>query len=189
MKKYLLQGMLFFIFNNVSSGQIALFGLDVSGGAHSNGQVYQLCEFGGTWVYNNLHDFPAATNAASYQADASLCLASNNVLYSVSYNGGTNWNGEVFSYNPTTLTYTDLFSAASNYDAQTNPVVQLVSGGSLFGMTESGGASFNGTVYKYNYHTNTYTTLHTFAGKPTDGSSPVETPLLWYRDTIYGVTF
>ena len=176
------------LFGQLSFGQIVLFGLNIQGGAHSDGQVYQLCEYGGVWTYDDLYDFPASTNSASYEADATLCLASNNVLYGVSYNGGTNWNGEIFSYNPLASTYTDLYSVASNYDAQTNPVIQLVSGGSLFGMEEGGGTSFNGSVYKYNYHTNTYTTLHNFAGKPTDGAAPIETPLLWYRDTLYGVT-
>ena len=186
MRTKFLQAFILVFLGHSAFGQVALYGVTVSGGSHSDGQVFQLCEVSGTWYYTDLHDFPAATSTASSQASGTLAWASNNKLYGLSYYGGSSWNGEIFSYTNSTSTFADLYSLA----AQTNDnlITQCVNGGELFSMTNDGGATYNGTIFKYNYNTGTYTTLHTFAGEPNDGAAPVEDNLLWYRDTLYGVT-
>jgi len=191
LKKVLLQGIFFILFGHYSFGQISLFGQAYGGGAHNEGEVFQLCEKAGSWSYRDLYDFPScASNSSptycSCEGQGTLFLASNKILYGVGDNGGSHWQGMIFSENPATGTYTDLYSVSNS--PYLNYFMQPVPGGKLFGLGTYGGASGNGNVFTWNYNTNTYSDLHDFAGQPNDGESPSQSTLLWYRDTLYGIT-
>ena len=66
----------------------------------------------------------------------------------------------------------------------------LVSGGStspwLYGMTEYGGASNQGTVFKIKTNGTDFQLLHSFAGVTTDGRNPSAT-LIRLGSTLYGM--
>ncbi|HSY75217.1 MAG TPA: choice-of-anchor tandem repeat GloVer-containing protein, partial [Bacteroidia bacterium] len=186
MKKYLLQGILFFILGNSAIGQVTLFAACYGGGAHHRGSVFQLCETSGSWTYRDLYDFRRTTATSSSEAQGTLFLASNNVLYGISDNGGASFEGMIYSENPVTGTYTDFYSV--NNSPYLNYFMQPVRGGKLYGLGNRGGASNYGNVFAWNYNTNTYSDLHDFAGEPNDGRSPIQSTLCWYRDTLYGIT-
>jgi uncharacterized repeat protein (TIGR03803 family) len=70
-----------------------------------------------------------------------------------------------------TLTTLYSFCSQSGYTDGSSPYAGLVqaANGDLYGTASSGGASGNGTVFKIT-PSGTLTTIHTFAGYPTDGS-------------------
>jgi uncharacterized repeat protein (TIGR03803 family) len=86
-------------------------------------------------------------------------------------------------------TFTSLVSFDGTNGA--NPYnTSLVQGtdGNLYGTTLSGGANEVGTVFKVT-PAGTLTTLHSFAGYPTDGGSPWAGLVLGANGTFYGTTY
>jgi len=63
----------------------------------------------------------------------------------------------------------------------------IASGGYLYGMTRSGGASHLGTIFSFNTATNSETILHSFGGYP-DGSDPWWGSLIASGSYLYGMT-
>ena len=83
----------------------------------------------------------------------------------------------------TSLVSFDFTNGANPYNTS------LVQGtdGNLYGTTLLGGANGGGTVFKVT-PTGTLTTLHSFAGAPTDGASPWAGLILGTNGTFYGTT-
>ncbi|HVM60691.1 MAG TPA: choice-of-anchor tandem repeat GloVer-containing protein [Verrucomicrobiae bacterium] len=61
-------------------------------------------------------------------------------------------------------------------------------GSTLYGMTESGGASDSGMVFRVNTDGSGFTTLHSFGSLRYDGSDPIGS-LLLDGSTLYGMTY
>jgi uncharacterized repeat protein (TIGR03803 family) len=64
----------------------------------------------------------------------------------------------------------------------------VVSGSMLYGMTNTGGDSDQGTIFEYNLITNQKSVLYSFAGFPNDGSLPEGNSLILSGSTLYGMT-
>jgi uncharacterized repeat protein (TIGR03803 family) len=83
-------------------------------------------------------------------------------------------------------TFTTLHSFTNGDGA--NPVAGLIlSGNTLFGTTENGGASGKGTVFAVNTDGTGFTNLHHFTTSTNDGANP-EGVLLLLGNTLYGTT-
>jgi uncharacterized repeat protein (TIGR03803 family) len=63
----------------------------------------------------------------------------------------------------------------------------ILSGSTLYGMTNSGGTAGSGTVFKINTNGTGFSLLHSFAGGTTDGSNPYDS-LTLSGSTLYGMT-
>jgi uncharacterized repeat protein (TIGR03803 family) len=133
-------------------------------------------------------------------------IVSGSVLYGMTQNGGAGLVGVVFRMNTDGSGYTNLhsFVGAASGDGATPRGQLILSGGTLYGMTASGGTNTTncggsssgcGTVFQINTNGTGYTILHTFNGgyfengpySLTDGSLP-EGGLLLAGNTLYGMT-
>jgi uncharacterized repeat protein (TIGR03803 family) len=132
-----------------------------------------------------LHSFAGGTTDGGNPI--ALIQGSDGNLYGTTGSGGTSGGGTVFKITPAgaeSVLYS--FARATAYSHQANPVLIQGSDGNLYGTTQFGGASDNGTVFKIT-PAGVVTVLHSFAGGTTDGSLP--TLLIQGTDgNLYGTT-
>ena len=132
----------------------------------------------------------------------SALILSGNTLFGTTPQGGSANNGVVFKVNTDGTGFMTLhsFSAGSGLfpnivnDDGAGPTSALaLVGNVLFGVTESGGSSGNGTVFRLNTDGSSYTNLHSFtvgSGTPStnsDGTGP-EAGLTVSGATLFGTT-
>jgi uncharacterized repeat protein (TIGR03803 family) len=125
-----------------------------------------------------------------YSPFGNLYQASNGLFYGMTYEGGTNNLGTIFSFNPTTGSESVLWNFGSGNDGASpigdliyDPVSHL-----FYGMTFAGGSATFGAIFSFNPSTLRDSVLWNF-GNGTDGSEPNANLLL---DTaarlLYGTT-
>jgi uncharacterized repeat protein (TIGR03803 family) len=108
----------------------------------------------------------------------------------ISYCTDSQGCGTVFKISPNgTLTTLYSFCSKSNCNDGSLPIAGLVQGtdGNLYGTTEVGGTSGSGTIFEIT-PSGTLTTLHSFAGYPTDGAEPFGGLVQATNGGIYGTT-
>ena len=174
-----------------------LYGTAYGGGSSDNGTVFAVNTDG--TGFTNLHSFTASsyeeypyTNINSDGAfpDAGLIL-SGNTLYGTALDGGISGNGTVFALNTDGTGFTNLYSFtalsnSTNSDGAYPCAGLILSGNTLYG-TAGGGSFGNGTVFALNTDGTGFTTLHNFAGYPSDGTNP-QAGLILSGNTLYGTT-
>jgi len=166
----------------------ALYCSVVSGSGTVNGanvtSITVSCEAGSESV---LHYFAGgATDGAD--PDGGLIQASDGNLYGVTYGGGANCCGALFKITPDgTETVLHYFTGGSTDGL--SPVGSLIeaSDGNFYGVTDEGGTSNNGVVFKIT-PTGTESVLYSFDGGTTDGANPVGSLIQASDGSFYGVT-
>jgi uncharacterized repeat protein (TIGR03803 family) len=148
--------------------------------------------------FTNFYSFTGGSDGANPTAGL---LLSGSTLYGTASAGGSAGNGTVFSINSNGTGFkvlhtfsvlgTDTNGVATNSDGAT-PVGNLIlSGNTLFGTAEFGGANGMGTVFALTTDGTNFTTLHTFTAWDTntftnsDGANPVA-GLILSGNTLYG---
>ena len=133
------------------------------GGTNGEGTIYQVTP---SLVVTILHSFGATFGDGTFPG-AGLLLATDGNYYGSTADGGTYGGGILFNTS-TTGTYTDLFdfNNSSNLE-QASPLSPPVQGtdGVLYGVTEFGGSSDDGTVYSLNMGLAPFVNLALFSGK------------------------
>ncbi len=160
----------FFSFNTTNNtptvlAPLAPAGLSASYGAviEEGGQFYGLTEYGGSadagalyrvnatgTTFQTLVSFSASDGASPH---GRLLAASNGLYYGLTYNGGGAGAGSLFSFDPTTSTFTkrqDLGPAVGRFPEGTLVEVS----GKLYGLCAFGGANDAGTIIEYDLATN-----------------------------------
>jgi uncharacterized repeat protein (TIGR03803 family) len=144
--------------------------MDGSEGSEEYGVIFSFDPV--TAVYTKVVDFDG-DNGASPNYN-SLIKASDGKLYGMTNRGGVNFEGVVFSLNPTTNQYTKLREFDNNFDRESgirpNGSLMQASDGRLYGMA-FGGAG-NGIIFSLNPVTSVYTKLKDFDGDATKGRFP-----------------
>jgi len=153
-------------------------------------------------TFNAPYDFTALTGSDFTNSDGADSQAgfvsSGNTLYGTAYFGGNAGNGTVFGIvidGPAmTLTNLHSFSATNgpyliNYDGA-NPIAGLIlSGNTLYGTTQNGGAGGSGSVFRVNTDGSNFTNLYSFTAVTNltngDGAYPAG-GLVLSGDTLYG---
>jgi uncharacterized repeat protein (TIGR03803 family) len=111
-------------------------------------------------------------------------------FYGTTLYGGTNSCscGTVFRISPNGSETTFYSFGSIPYDGS-NPQAGLVqsSDGNFYGTTVGGGASGYGTVFRIS-PSGSYTSLHSFAGRPTDGDGPEAALVQGSDGSFYGTT-
>lgn len=145
-----------------------LYGTTTQGGANNYGVVFSYNIT--TGQENVVYSF---NQSNGYQPIADVVYDSTaDLLYGITYFGGTNNGGVIYSLNPNNGTYTVL----ANFSAGTgeNSVTDLTFGpcGILYGVTENNGTGGYGTVFSFSPSSRHLTQAYGFSGTP-DGASPI----------------
>jgi uncharacterized repeat protein (TIGR03803 family) len=129
-----------------------LYGTAAEGGKSNDGLVYRLNKPAAgksTWTETILADFSGKDGTYPFAALA----AAGDVLYGVTQNGGAQGNGNVFQLAPPSSgkgpwTETVLATLMGKYGAAPDAALYIDASGNLFGTTETGGKSADGTVFE-----------------------------------------
>jgi uncharacterized repeat protein (TIGR03803 family) len=164
---------------------------------HTNGKFYGVTNQGGTSGLGLLFEYDPATNTYTKKIDftgtangsypyTTLMITSTGRVFGATSQGGTNNNGTLYEYNPSTNVLTkrrDLSSADGRF-----PLAVLVEAdnGRLYGLAGSGGTNGQGTLFEFNLSTNTFTKKIDFAG--TNGNTPYPGFVKAANGKLYGMT-
>ncbi len=112
-------------------------------------------------IYTKLYDFPLPIGGLTYYG--SLEQATNGKFYGATQYGGANNYGELFSFNESTTTFTDLYDF--DFTNGSNPRSNLIQAtdGNFYGLTYSGGVDSLGVLFRIDSNAN-YTKLLDFIG-------------------------
>jgi len=148
-----------------------MYGMTKDGGSANRGVIFSYDPV--TSIYTKLMDFD---NTEGATPNGSLIQASDGKLYGMTSQGGGPGYGVIFSYDPSTSTYTKM----KNFNGTNGafPLGSLVqaSDGKLYGMTSQGGSNNYGVAFSYDPSTSTYTKLNDFSGD--NGSYPGSTSFI-----------
>src|ERR1044071_5108562 len=156
-----------------------LYGTTVDGGSSGQGTVFAI-NTNGTG-YTNLYIFTGGNDGGNPYGGLVL---SGNVLYGTTQSGGSSGNGTVFAVNTNGTGFTNLHSLDGYKDGARPFAGLVISNNTLYGTAYIGGDSTNGTLFKVNSDSTSFTILHTFTEFP-DGGLP-QAGLILSSDTLYG---
>jgi uncharacterized repeat protein (TIGR03803 family) len=124
------------------------------------------------------------------QAPNAALVQSGKMFYSTTYGGGKSFAGTIFSFDPANGKTTTIYSFAGGSDGQHPQSTLTAFGGRLYGTTNDGGISGNGTAFSFDPATGSKAT-YAFTGAA-DGSHPqglTELGGLFYGSTSSGGGF
>jgi uncharacterized repeat protein (TIGR03803 family) len=170
-----------------------LYGTTVADGSNGYGNVYELTFADNSWSEKVLHNFTGGSSDGAYGGELDLSPAG--TLYGVTNSGGAHNDGTVFQLVQSGGSWTEtiLHSFAGGADDGSNPYgmhYDKTTGG-LIGVTDTGGASNDGTVFELNQSGNNWNVdlLQSFGGGSRDGANPETAPLIVDKDsTLFGTT-
>ncbi|HLK55731.1 MAG TPA: choice-of-anchor tandem repeat GloVer-containing protein [Chthonomonadaceae bacterium] len=137
-------------------------------------------------TFTTLYSFHGADGSGPLSP---LIIGADGALYGVTAAGGTNGAGTVFRLT-TAGALTTLYSwsgTGTDGSGPHGPLAQT-SDGSLFGVTQFGGAYNLGTIFQI-APTGSFQTLWSFEGYPNDGSIPASGLILAPDGNLYGTTY
>ena len=165
-----------------------LYGM-AGGGSNAQGVIFSFDPPSST--YTKLMDF----NSTDAQLPSgSLMQANDGKLYGMTTQGGGPANaGVIFSFDPSTSTYTKLKSFGGTNGIYPFGSLVQASNGKLYGMTLHGGSTYNGSpisgygvIFSFDPSTSTYTKVHDFDG--TNGALPYGSLVQASNGKLYGMT-
>jgi len=171
------------------SGKLALgadnkiYGVTTEGGTFGHGCIYRYNASNG--LYEQLWSFDG-TNSGS-QPKFGLVDGGNGKFYGTTFVGGANNLGVLFEFDPVSLIYTklldfDIISGSNPYGE-----LMLADNGNLYGTLSNDGLFDDGTIFKFDLLSNTFTKVHDFTGG-LGGSIPKGALIQADNGKIYGVT-
>lgn len=160
------------------------YGTTMSGGANNRGTVFKIASGTETVLYSF-----GASATDGQQPEADLIMDSGGNLYGTTAGGGANGHGTVFKISASG-TETILYSFGSGATDGQGPSAGLImdSAGNLYGTTEGGGASGDGTVFKISA-SGTESVLYSFGASATDGRYPTAGLIVDNAGNLYGTTY
>ncbi len=160
-----------------------LYGTTAGGGDGNNGVVFKVNADGSGYAV--LKSFTGGEDGAN--PFAGLVLDGSTLYGTTQYggNGGSLGYGVVFKVNTDGSGYTVLKSFTGGEDGAYPCAALALSGGTLYGTTDSGGDSHDGVVFKMDTDGLNYAVLKSFTGA--DGASPWG-GLVLAGGTLYGTT-
>jgi uncharacterized repeat protein (TIGR03803 family) len=133
----------------------SLYGVTLFGGTNNEGTVFTVNTDG--TGYTLLHHFVGGTNDGAYPEYGSLAITTNSLIYGATINGGLDDQGVVFRMNADGTGFTILHSFFSDpvfgnpNDGAYPYYGPILSGSTLYGMTDSGGTENYGVLYSLSF--------------------------------------
>jgi uncharacterized repeat protein (TIGR03803 family) len=134
-----------------------LYGMTTNGGANSSGVLFSYNFY--TSTYTILVNFNNTSGSHPY---GGLTEASDKKLYGMTFTGGHNDHGVIFSFDPVTLTYKKVWEFFDEDGAYPDGNLVQASDGKLYGMTTAGGNYGSGNLFSFDPLSNVVTTLFHF---------------------------
>jgi uncharacterized repeat protein (TIGR03803 family) len=158
-----------------------LYGMTNRGGINNAGVIFSFDPVASLFL--KLYDFVPASGGLPY---GGLIQATNSKLYGMTYAGGANYAGVLFSFDISSGAYIDLhdFDAVQGRSPYGN--VTQASNGLLYGMTSMGGANNKGVLFSFDIATNVFNNLLDFDG--TKGEGPTLGLTEGSNGKLFGVT-
>jgi len=179
-----------------------LYGTANGGGTNGSGSVFSMSTNGSNFkslhAFGALDDLTSTTNVDGASPYYGSLLLASNTLYGTTSAGGTNGNGTLFSLGTNGSNFMVLHAFAglasnTNADGASPSATLLLSGSTLYGTAQLGGASGNGTIFSVNTNGGSFTVLHAFTKlnlkfityTNADGANPYA-GLVLSDNTLYG---
>jgi uncharacterized repeat protein (TIGR03803 family) len=167
-----------------------LYGVTGHGGASSIGNIFSLGMDGAN--YRNLISFTGGTGTAAGRNPVGSLVIGGTTLYGMTYNGGLETYGNIFSVSTNGTDYQELidFTGAIGAAIGAAPGGSLtLSGTTLFGITSGGGYVNNGNIFRVGTGGTGYQNLVSFTGRggAASGYFPYSS-LTLSGTTLYGMT-
>ena len=166
----------------VPGGDGLLYGMCANGGADQAGVIFAFNP--NKLTYAKLKNFDSMSG---YYPGGSLVKAIDGKFYGMTFKGGNDNDGVLFSFDYASGTYVKLhdFNGTDGAD----PLGNIVQGKDekIYGMTSDGGNSNAGVIFSYDPHSSKFNKLKDF--DYTNGKSPFSTLVLTNDGKFYSTTF
>ncbi|PSR54837.1 hypothetical protein AHMF7605_15665 [Adhaeribacter arboris] len=160
-----------------------LYGTASYGGTNGYGTIFKITTSGSVFTVLRHLDF-ATTGGSPF---GSLVRGKDNNFYGITYQGGTIGYGTIFKITPTgTLTVIKNLDNTNGGYSYNNSLIQG-SDGNFYGMTQGGGATGRGVIFKIAPSGNPYIVLRDF-DLATDGGNPRGDLVQGTDGRLYGMT-
>jgi uncharacterized repeat protein (TIGR03803 family) len=167
-----------------------LYGTANQGGLNGEGTIFRVNIDG--IGFTNLHNFSRRSSSFPYtNSDGSSpkaeLLLSSNLLYGVTYQGGSFGNGTIFRVASNGTGFTNLHNFSGTATDGALPIGSLIlRGNTLYGTTYNGGSSGIGVVFKMRNDGSGFSIIHSFTAV-NEGAFPAGA-LLESSGTLFGTT-
>jgi uncharacterized repeat protein (TIGR03803 family) len=165
-----------------------LYGTTIFGGTNGSGTLFKINTDGSG--FQLLHSFGVNTLAGDGSMPQCTLVTDGTTLFGMTGNGSglANSLGTIFKIDSNGANYQILHNFGSGTDNGASPQGSLIlSGGTLYGMTQFGGALNNGVIFKIGANGSGFQVIHPFTGTATDGALPYGS-LIISGSTLYGMT-
>jgi hypothetical protein len=171
-----------------------LYGVTTGGGDHGVGSIFEMTrDSKGVWTVTTLHSFDG-TNGSS--PNGGLIFDESGNLYGTSPDGRAYDSGTVFKLTPSSdgWTFTVIYNFCREYGCPDGggPLAGLVRGkdGSFLGTARAGLYDL-GVVFELKKELGGWTedVLYSFGSRASDGSDPIDAPVLDPKGNIFGTTY
>ncbi len=137
-------------------------------------------------TYQGLYEFNCAGGVGCSPYNyGRLTQGTDGYLYGTAYSGGAFNHGTIFKIDTTGTSVVDLYDLNGTSDgySPTGGLTLASVDGNFYGITIGGGTSNNGTLFRFNPSTSTFTVLHNFT---TTEGSPLVAPIEAKDKNLYG---
>jgi uncharacterized repeat protein (TIGR03803 family) len=154
-----------------------LYGMTHAGGANNGGVIFRFDTIGNTCA--DLFDFGYPLTA---DPQGALVLSKNGLLYGLVESGGPYHGGSIYSLDPATNTYKNLFYLDSTHGYSPFGSLTEALNNKLYGTTRYGGAHDAGVIFSFDPSTGIYAKLYDF----NSGSTATSDLYLASNGKLYG---
>ncbi len=170
----------------VMSGTV-LYGMTYLGGSGSAGVIFKV-DTDGT-DYAVLHNFTGTTTTSDGASPYGSLTLIGSTLYGMTSVGGSSIKGTIFKIDTDGNNFglVHEFTGESSDGAYPHGDLLLV-GSTFYGMTDFGGSSNKGVIFKVDTNGGNFAVLHSFAGGTTDGQTIYGGSLVTDGTYLYGMS-